>query len=79
MLDQEHGDKLIFCNPLSPRQKEVLSLISPGKSNNEIAECLNISEHTVDFHVRNIFDKLHVNSRITAVVKAISLKLIAPL
>ena len=63
---------------ITRREKEVLNWVAVGKSNWEISEILSVSEHTVDFHLRNIFRKLQVNSRITAVVKAIRLNLIAP-
>jgi DNA-binding CsgD family transcriptional regulator len=63
---------------LTAREKDVLNWVATGKSNGEIAEILTISEHTIDFHLRNIFKKLNVTSRIAAVVKAIRLNLIAP-
>lgn len=63
---------------LTAREKEVLNWVATGKSNWEIAEALTVSQHTVDFHLRNIFKKLNVTSRIAAVVKAVRLSLIAP-
>ncbi|UOX85653.1 LuxR C-terminal-related transcriptional regulator [Amycolatopsis sp. FBCC-B4732] len=48
---------------LNPRELEVLSGISQGSRNRQIAEQLQLSEHTVKFHVRNILDKLNVTSR----------------
>lgn len=48
---------------LTPREQEVLDLISEGKSNKEIAEELVISYHTVKKHVSNILSKLHLQSR----------------
>jgi DNA-binding CsgD family transcriptional regulator len=48
---------------LNPRELEVLSGISQGLRNRQIAEHLQLSEHTVKFHVRNILDKLDVSSR----------------
>jgi len=62
---------------LTSREREVLQWCKAGKSNWAIGEILNISEHGVDFHVRNIFNKLNADSRITAVVKALYLGLIA--
>jgi DNA-binding NarL/FixJ family response regulator len=51
---------------LSSRELEVLGLITKGLSNREIASTLNISEHTVARHVRNILTKLGVSSRTAA-------------
>jgi DNA-binding NarL/FixJ family response regulator len=51
---------------LTPRQVEVLRLVSAGKSNREIAESLVISEHTVARHVQNILATLGVSSRTAA-------------
>jgi DNA-binding CsgD family transcriptional regulator len=51
---------------LTPRQVEVLRLVSAGKSNREIAAALVISEHTVARHVQNIFAALGVSSRTAA-------------
>lgn len=55
---------------LSPREIQVLEGISKGFSNRAIAHRLEISEHTVKFHIRAIFEKLGVNSRTEAVVRA---------
>lgn len=49
---------------LTPREKELISLIAEGKSNRGIAEALYISESTVKTHLTNIYQKLGVNSRI---------------
>lgn len=56
---------------LTPRELEVLKWCAAGKSNWSIGEILNISEHGVDFHMRNILRKLNADNRITAVVKAL--------
>lgn len=63
---------------LTAREREILSWCSKGKSNWAIGEILKISEHGVDFHLRNILKKLNADSRITAVVKALRLGLIQP-
>lgn len=52
---------------LSPRQKEVLSLISRGHSNKEIARILDTALPTVKNHVANIFEKLGTSNRVAAV------------
>ncbi len=55
--------ELLPLDRLNPRELEVLSGISQGLRNRQIAEQLQLSEHTVKFHVRNILDKLDVSSR----------------
>ena len=55
---------------LSPREREVLGLISAGLANAEIAARLGISDKTVRNHVSNLFDKLGVWSRAQAIVFA---------
>ncbi len=56
---------------LTQREYEVLKLIVDGKSNNEIAENLTISTHTAKAHVCNIIQKLLVEDRTQAAVKAL--------
>ncbi|MEA2462719.1 MAG: hypothetical protein QOJ98_466, partial [Acidobacteriota bacterium] len=55
---------------LSPREREVFSLITDGLSNAEIGERLTISEKTVRNHVSRVFDKLGVWTRAQAIVLA---------
>ena len=45
---------------LSPREREVFSLIARGECDKEIGDALRISEHTVDNHVRHVFNKLRL-------------------
>ncbi len=56
---------------LTQREYEVLKLVVDGKSNNDIAQTLCISEHTAKAHVCNIIQKLLVDDRTQAAVKAI--------
>lgn len=56
---------------LTQREYEVLKLVVEGKSNNEIAEALTISSHTAKAHVCNIIQKLLVDDRTQAAVKAL--------
>ena len=53
--------------PLTPREREVLQMISAGLGNKEIAARLSISEHTVKFHVASILGKLGASTRTEAV------------
>jgi len=56
---------------LTGRELEVLRLVAKSMSNREIAEDLYISENTVKNHVRNILEKLHLHSRMEAVIYAV--------
>jgi DNA-binding NarL/FixJ family response regulator len=53
--------------PLTPRETEVLALLADGLGNKEIAHRLDISEHTIKFHIRSILGKLGASSRTEAV------------
>ncbi len=56
--------------PLTPREQEILKLMSEGLPNKAIASRLSISERTVTTHVANIYSKLHVNNRVSAIQEA---------
>ena len=61
---------------LTPRENEVLQLLAEGLTNKAIAQRLDISDHTVKFHVNAIMSKLNAQSRTEAVVRATRLGLI---
>jgi DNA-binding NarL/FixJ family response regulator len=61
---------------LTAREIEVLAALADGASNKEIARRLDISFHTVKFHVAAILDKLEAESRTEAVVKASQLGIV---
>jgi DNA-binding NarL/FixJ family response regulator len=56
---------------LSPREQEVLDLLSQGFMYKEIADKLSISFETVRTYIRRIYEKLHVRTRTEAVAKAL--------
>jgi len=60
----------------TPREREVLALLARGLSNREIGEALEISAHTAKFHVNAILQKLGVERRTEAVVRAARLGLV---
>jgi len=61
---------------LSTREKEILKLLVDGLSKRLIAEKLYLSYHTIDSHIRKIYEKLEVHSNSSAVAKALREKLI---
>jgi NarL family two-component system response regulator LiaR len=73
IIQELHGAKSEEINPfneLTNREMQVLKLIADGLSNNNIAEQLVITEHTVKGHVSNILSKLHLVDRTQAAVYA---------
>jgi len=61
---------------LTDREMEVLQLVAQGLNNRDIAKELFIAENTVKNHIRNILEKLHLHSRMEAVVYAVREKLL---
>ena len=59
---------------LSPREREILELLAQGLPNKEIAHRVGISDGTVRWHLRHVYDKLHVRSRTEAALKFRSAK-----
>ncbi|MFA6456096.1 MAG: response regulator transcription factor [Bacteroidota bacterium] len=60
---------------LTVREKEILEQIVQGYSNKIIADQFNISPHTIDAHLRKVYEKLHVHTRTAAAAKAIKERL----
>ena len=69
-------DTLPEFTELTPRESEVLYLLAEGLTNKAIAHRLEISDHTVKFHVNAILGKLNAQSRTEAVVQATRLGLL---
>ena len=65
------GDDETGWQELTPREREVLTLIGGGAANGEIAEALYISKRTVETHIRHIYAKLGVKRRTQAVLYAV--------
>ena len=70
------GDSMVEL--LTMREQEILQCVIDGLSNKEIAEKLFITVGTVKWYVRQIFKKLHVRSRVQAIVRARELNLVVP-
>ena len=68
------------CEPvnLSPREVEVITLIAEGYTNNQIAEKLFLSAHTVTTHRKNIMQKLGANNTAAIVMYAVKSQLVSP-
>lgn len=63
---------------LSPREREVLELLTRGTVNKEIASALEISENTVKNHLKSIMEKLHLENRVQVVAYALREGLVRP-
>lgn len=66
-----------LIEPLTAREMEVLQRMAAGLANKQIALALNISEHTVKFHLSSLYAKLGVSSRTEAVRRGLELGLIS--
>ena len=63
---------------LNEREQQILNLMAQGKSYNTIADEVCLSVDGVYYHIRHIYEKLHVHSRAEAVAEGIKKRLIAP-
>jgi DNA-binding NarL/FixJ family response regulator len=61
---------------LTPHEERILKLLVEGHSKKTAAAALNVSFHTVSFHVKSIYEKLQVHSKSEAVAKALQQRLI---
>ncbi len=72
----QRADVSDVYQPLTPREREILKLMSDGLPNKTIASRLSISERTVTTHIANIYSKLHVNNRVSAIQEAMRRRLL---
>jgi LuxR family maltose regulon positive regulatory protein len=66
-MTEEKIMPIVFIEPITGREQEILQLIAGGLSNREIAETLTIAPTTVKKHASNIYGKLGVKRRTQAV------------
>lgn len=70
--EQQQAGRKVGTHMLTPRESEIIKLILKGHTNKEIGEELFISHHTVNEHLKRIFRKLNVNSRIKLIYKIVA-------
>ena len=76
LLTRLGGNERVPQENLTARERDVLQLLARGLRNKEIAARLIVSERTVNFHLANIYAKLHVSGRTEALSKALELRLL---
>lgn len=64
----DHSEASKILDALTQREKEIAILISKGESNKMIANDLSISSNTVKLHIRSIFEKLGIKSRVALAI-----------
>ncbi len=70
VIDRFVPEKINFGESLTPKEKHIVEALTDGLSYKLIAARLNISMDTVRFHIKNIYRKLHVNSKAEVIGKA---------
>src|SRR2546423_1526582 len=75
--EASNGQEELPPGRLSPREREVLELLTKGQTNREIARKLTVSVSTVKIHVEHILAKLGVSDRTQAAVRAIETGLVS--
>ena len=73
ILDEFQHPERVRADPdrLTDREVEVLRLVTTGLRNKEIAATLGITENTAKFHLKNILEKLHAESRVELATRAV--------
>lgn len=77
LLDQKRSSAVFGHERLTNREIKILNCVADGQRNKEVARELMISERTVKYHIRSIFEKLGVSSRTAMVKIALSENLIS--
>lgn len=73
---RQKTSSIVLPDPLTRRENQLLELIAQGNTNKQISEMLFISEQTVKWHLHQLYGKLGVRNRTSAIAKARSLSLI---
>ncbi|WMT92825.1 response regulator transcription factor [Pelagibacterium sp. H642] len=66
LTERQHSSRSSAISTLTRREHEIMHIVAKGLQNKEIAEVLQISEHTVKIHIHNIISKLGANNRTQA-------------
>jgi DNA-binding NarL/FixJ family response regulator len=77
-LTQQMVSRDVGLAALTPRERDILALVAEGRSNQQIAEALVISERTARTHVSHVLTKLNLSSRTQAALVAIREGLVPP-
>ena len=72
-LLRREKDRAFAALPVTPREREVLSWLAAGKTDKDIAVIVGVSPRTVQKHLQHIYEKLGVETRTAAVVRAMEL------
>lgn len=73
-IDFEYDESTI--SPLTAKEKEILSLVAKGATNDDISKKLNLQESTIKTHLNRVFKKLNVKTRTQAVLLALQMNFI---
>lgn len=76
-LFAEDSNRFQPTRPLRDRELQILEFARDGLRSDEIGAMLHLTSHTVEFHIRNLIDKLGARNRTQAVARAIHIGLIA--
>lgn len=71
------GANARLIEPLTVREKHFLYMLADGASNRQMADALSVSENTVKYHLKNVYSKFAVKTRVQAVNAAIQLGMLS--